>query len=325
MRLVSFIAALLLSSVCLAQEPPVASNVDALTAAQDKLNEASRLGQAAMERLLFLQYDAKRSYERASAAIGQSPKLVPVLPTLIPVPEVEPLPPPARKYEESEPPSLTLPLSISGDVGAFIPITARTNGTEVRWIALDPGLNVFPAAMLRTTTSTVVSASVPNRYRILAYTAIGDMPSDPAICVVTVGRPVVVDPVVDPTPRPIPTPTPVPPVDPPVDPPAPPVITSQQVIVVIVEDALQRTPQTAALLADLTYWKSFDESVVKHVHIIPVAAPIAKQYESQVNSAGGPPVVIIMACPSNKVLTAQRLPADKVTMSALISKYTTGK
>ena len=95
---------------------------------------------------------------------------------------------------------LEVPAEVRGTPGAFIRIDAKTDGKVVKWRAVDPGLNVFPSDLLKSTTSTVVTGQA-GRYRLWAVSALGDVPSDPAVCVVVIGDP-------DPGPGPVP---PVPP------------------------------------------------------------------------------------------------------------------
>ena len=81
----------------------------------------------------------------------------------------------------------SLPLEIAGTPGAFITIKPVTAGKVVRFVALDQGLHLFPSELLRDQTATVASATIPGRYRVLAYTSIGDAPSEPAITTVVIG------------------------------------------------------------------------------------------------------------------------------------------
>lgn len=106
--------------------------------------------------------------------------------------------------------SLKLPAEVRGSPGAFIVVRAETDGTKVKWFSLSAGLNVFPAELLADKKATVITANVPGRYKLMAWTAKGDEPSDPAIVDVVIGD-------VPPVP-PVP-PGPVPPVPPgPIDP-----------------------------------------------------------------------------------------------------------
>ncbi len=48
-----------------------------------------------------------------------------------------------------------------GEVGAFVPVrTAVTDAKAVKFVSLDPGLNLFPADLLADKTATVVTASL---------------------------------------------------------------------------------------------------------------------------------------------------------------------
>jgi hypothetical protein len=102
-------------------------------------------------------------------------------------------------------PDILLPDTVKAQVGSFIPITAQTKGEVVRFVALDPGLNVFPSNLLSDKKTTVVVATQNGRYRILAYTSINNVPTEPAFTTVVVGD-------VNPTPpNPGPGPNPTPP------------------------------------------------------------------------------------------------------------------
>lgn len=103
--------------------------------------------------------------------------------------------------KQADVPSVKLPATLPGDVGSFVRVSSETNGSQVRWYAASPGLNVFPADMLRDSRSTVVVANMAGEYRLIAYTALGDVPSEPAECRVVIGTP---------APTPVP-PQPVPP------------------------------------------------------------------------------------------------------------------
>lgn len=99
-------------------------------------------------------------------------------------------------------PTLKLPQEIKGAPGQFIAIRAETDCKAVKYVALDEGLNVFPSALLADPKSTVVTSVTQGKFRLLAYTAAGDQPSDPVVVSVVVGNP-----------KPIP-PSPVPPAPP---------------------------------------------------------------------------------------------------------------
>ena len=86
-------------------------------------------------------------------------------------------------------PDISLPPVAKTEVGVFLPITATTKGEIVQFVALDPGLSIFPANLLTDKRTTVVVAAKSGRYRILAYTSIENKPSLPAITTVVVGDP----------------------------------------------------------------------------------------------------------------------------------------
>ena len=84
---------------------------------------------------------------------------------------------------------ITLPETIKGEPSVFIPITAVTKGEVVQFVPLDAGLSVFPANLLTDKKTTVVVAGKAGRYRVLAYTSINNIPSNPAITTLIVGNP----------------------------------------------------------------------------------------------------------------------------------------
>jgi len=82
---------------------------------------------------------------------------------------------------------LTVPPEIKGPVSGFIPVTAVTEGKAVKYVPLDPGLQVFPPGLLVNPKSTVVVAGKSGRYRLLCYSSVGDIPTDPVITTIVVG------------------------------------------------------------------------------------------------------------------------------------------
>ena len=81
--------------------------------------------------------------------------------------------------------SLTLPAEIVGIPGEFVTVRPQTSAVAVRFIALDPGLSVFPAELLSDRTATVVSSAVAGRYRLLAWLA--DPTTAPVVTVIVLG------------------------------------------------------------------------------------------------------------------------------------------
>lgn len=90
-------------------------------------------------------------------------------------------------FQQAAAPDIMLPETVKAQVGVFVPITAQTKGETVRFIAIDPGLSVFPANLLADRKSTVVVASRDGTYRVLAYTSVDNQPSAPAFCTVIIG------------------------------------------------------------------------------------------------------------------------------------------
>jgi len=77
---------------------------------------------------------------------------------------------------------ITLPPEVKGKPGSFITIPATTDGSIVQWVVLDSGLELFPAELLASTRTAVVIAQSEGTYRLLAYTAKDNNPSQPTIC-----------------------------------------------------------------------------------------------------------------------------------------------
>lgn len=91
--------------------------------------------------------------------------------------------------------------------GQFISIRpSSTSGKVVKYVAIDPGLSVFPSNLLTDQSATVIVAQMPGRYRVLAYTAIGDIPSDPVMITLEISGNGPLPPVVPPKPGPDSTP-----------------------------------------------------------------------------------------------------------------------
>jgi hypothetical protein len=82
---------------------------------------------------------------------------------------------------------LTVSPEIKGPVSGFIPVTAVTEGKAVKYVPLDAGLQVFPPGLLVNPKSTVVVAAKSGRYRLLCYSSVGDIPTDPVITTIVVG------------------------------------------------------------------------------------------------------------------------------------------
>lgn len=219
-------------------------------------------------------------------------------------PQPEPPKPPVEEL------TLSLPAEVTGKVGSFIKVTAKTNGLHVRWKGLDDGLAVFPGEMLRDSRSTVVSAAEAGEYRLLAYTALADVPSDPEICLVKVTGP--------PKPTPPEPPKPTPP-----EPPKPeptPVVTTGPIRIAVVDDVLARTPDVSALILDLAYWQGLAARTGYPVEFIDKENPQAAKYKPWSDPAGLPCLVLRDAI-TGKVKYSGRLPMDRNQISQLVLQF----
>ncbi len=85
-------------------------------------------------------------------------------------------------------PTIALPNEAKGQPGRIVRLTAETAGKHVRWrlVSDDADLVPFPDGKVA-----LFTAPKAGRYTVLAWTAVGDVPSDAAQCVVVVGEPVV--------------------------------------------------------------------------------------------------------------------------------------
>lgn len=91
---------------------------------------------------------------------------------------------------------------IKAKPGRLLKVTVKSNGKIVKWAAPSDECDLIQIDGK----SAIFASMTPGRYRIIAYTAIGDQPSEPAICTITVG-----DPIPPPTPPTPPGPNPPPP------------------------------------------------------------------------------------------------------------------
>ena len=157
-----------------------------------------------------------------------------------PEPDLKPVPdvlPPAPPPQSDALPTISIPEKVTGKKGQWIKIPATTNGGEVRWVSLTDGLSVFPTELLKSSATGIVSAIEDGEYRVLAYTALGNVPSDPVECLVVIGvgpRPPPVPPDPKPEPKPEPDPHPV----------------AKKLYLVTIDEWQKRTPDIARVLGD---------------------------------------------------------------------------
>ncbi len=81
-------------------------------------------------------------------------------------------------------PTVSLPPAVAARPGRLVQIAARTDCKLVRWYLAGEDADLI---VMESTRSAIFSAMAPGRYKILAWTAAGDIPSEAAVCVVTVG------------------------------------------------------------------------------------------------------------------------------------------
>lgn len=103
----------------------------------------------------------------------------------------------ALLFAQAPAPALTLPPSVQGGVGKIIVISVETPGKVVKFVPLDKGLDFADSKLLASPKIAIVTAAQPGKYRVMAYSAVGDQPTDPSTCIVEVtgGKPDEVQPV----------------------------------------------------------------------------------------------------------------------------------
>ena len=72
-------------------------------------------------------------------------------------------------------------IDIKSKPSQFVTISTSLSGDIVKYVTLDAGLSVFPSELLADKKKTVVVAAKNGVYKILAYTAKDNIPSDPVI------------------------------------------------------------------------------------------------------------------------------------------------
>jgi hypothetical protein len=82
-------------------------------------------------------------------------------------------------------PKVELPEKLNAKPGRLIQITAKTEQKAVKWFLASSDADLI---VMESTKTAIFSAMIPGDYRLIAYTAASDVPSDPSICIVTVGN-----------------------------------------------------------------------------------------------------------------------------------------
>jgi hypothetical protein len=85
-------------------------------------------------------------------------------------------------------PTIDLPLKVSGQIGAFVTIPAKTEAKSVKWVSIDKGLNIFPVDLLKDSKTLIVTAQAEGSYRVFAYAGNEFGASDPAFTTVLIGE-----------------------------------------------------------------------------------------------------------------------------------------
>ncbi len=86
---------------------------------------------------------------------------------------------------DPSPPPIRLPAELSGKPGRLVRLEADTPGVVVRWLVVgDADLVPLPG-----TKSCVICGPAAGKLLVFAWTAAGDVPSEAARCVVTLGEP----------------------------------------------------------------------------------------------------------------------------------------
>jgi len=82
---------------------------------------------------------------------------------------------------------LSLPPQVKAKTSDFIVIQAQTENKNVKFVMLDEGLNILNRSLVADPKTFIAVASKNGKYKLLCYTAKGDMPSDPVFCEIIVG------------------------------------------------------------------------------------------------------------------------------------------
>src|SRR5437762_12251327 len=80
-------------------------------------------------------------------------------------------------------PVVKLPAEIKAKPGRLLKLQAETGGKLVRWVVCSDDADLIPFGDGK---SAIFCAPSAGRYRILAWTAEGDVPSEAAVCLVVV-------------------------------------------------------------------------------------------------------------------------------------------
>jgi len=83
-------------------------------------------------------------------------------------------------------PAVQLPPTLQAKPGRLVQIAAKSEQKIVKWFLIGEDADLI---VMESTKAAIFSATNPGSYRVLAWTAAGDTPSDAAVCVIRVGEP----------------------------------------------------------------------------------------------------------------------------------------
>lgn len=84
-------------------------------------------------------------------------------------------------------PDITLPPTVQVATGDYAVVKAVTKGDTVVYVPLSDGLKVLDPALLKDP-KTFVATGKPGSYRLLAYSAVDNKPTQPAYTTITIGE-----------------------------------------------------------------------------------------------------------------------------------------
>lgn len=240
-----------------------------------------------------------------------------------PPPPPGPSPNPDPKPIVDDAPTLELQPQYDGNIGAWIHVKSNTNCSDVQWFSPDDNLNIFPQEQLKDATSTIVSSLTPGTYKLFAYTGNSAGITRPVMTMIVIHG---AQPPPQPPPRPAP---PVPPVPPPVPPapPSPPApATAAKLWIVVLDNAVSRSPQAAAILTDINLRNAL-QAQGHTLEELNLSMPRAQLFKQQVNVLGGVPCVVILDPTKtkgnwlNQNPQDMRMPDSAAGFQALVAKY----
>jgi hypothetical protein len=189
-------------------------------------------------------------------------------------------------------PSLVLPPEVHGKAGRPVALRATSTGSVVRWHCCgDADLYAIDSH------NVLLWGPAPGRYRVMAWTAAHDVPSDPAFCDLVIDGPAP-----GPTPPP-PGPTPAP---------------GGKLHVTVFMDVAHQTPAVASLIESPTLRKAITDAG-HQFRVFDMASGVSGPFGPFITKAGGAPALVIQTA-DGKVQSAVELPGDEASILAEVHK-----